>query len=134
VGKDSFKHFENEDYYNIFLSTLNISIPASYLWLFFFFGLFHAFTNFWAEVTRFSDRRFYSVWWNAGSLAEYWPKWNSPIHNWLVRHLYYPMNGDDGDGRAVAGEVGDAGDGAVLVAGPAFAHFRDVEGTVGAGG
>ena len=91
VGKDSFKHFEKEDYYNIFLSTLNVSIPASYLWLFFFFGLFHAFTNFWAEVTRFSDRRFYSDWWNAGSLAEYWRKWNSPIHNWLVRHLYYPM-------------------------------------------
>ena len=42
-------------------------------------------------MTRFSDRRFYSDWWNAGSLAEYWRKWNSPIHNWLVRHLYYPM-------------------------------------------
>tara|TARA_B110000285_G_scaffold225777_1_gene284502 strand:- start:126 stop:554 length:429 start_codon:yes stop_codon:yes gene_type:complete len=56
-----------------------------------FFSIFHALSNFWAEVTRFADRRFYSDWWNAGGLAEYWRKWNYPIHNWLVRHVYYPL-------------------------------------------
>jgi diacylglycerol O-acyltransferase-1 len=56
-----------------------------------FFLIFHAFTNFWAELTRFADRRFYSDWWNAGNLGEYWRKWNYPIHNWLVRHVYYPL-------------------------------------------
>lgn len=42
-------------------------------------------------MTRFGDRRFYSDWWNAGDLGEYWRKWNYPVHNWLVRHIYYPL-------------------------------------------
>ena len=66
-------------------------MPGVYLWLTVFFGLFHAWTNFWAEATRFADRRFYADWWNAGNLAEYWRKWNFPIHNWLVRHVYFPI-------------------------------------------
>lgn len=61
------------------------------MWLCFFFLVFHAWTNFWAEVTRFADKQFYSDWWNAGNLGEYWRKWNHPIHNWLVRHCYYPL-------------------------------------------
>jgi len=47
--------------------------------------------NFWAEITRFADRRFYADWWNAGYLAEYWRKWNFPIHSFLHRHIYYPL-------------------------------------------
>ena len=61
------------------------------MWLCFFYLVFHAWTNFWAEVTRFADKQFYSDWWNAGNLGEYWRKWNHPIHNWLVRHCYYPL-------------------------------------------
>ena len=38
----------------------------------------------------FADRRFYSDWWNAGDLGEYWRKWNQPIHNYLIRHIYFP--------------------------------------------
>lgn len=48
-------------------------------------------TNFFAEITGFEDRRFYSDWWNAGDLGEYWRKWNNPIHNWLIRHIYFPL-------------------------------------------
>jgi diacylglycerol O-acyltransferase-1 len=70
---------------------LKIGIPGSYAWLTFFYGLFHAFTNLSAELTRFADRRFYADWWNAGDLNEYWRKWNYPIHNWLGRHIYYPL-------------------------------------------
>jgi diacylglycerol O-acyltransferase 1 len=56
-----------------------------------FFLIFHAWTNLFAEFTRFADRRFYADWWNAGDLGEYWRKWNHPIHNWLIRHCYYPL-------------------------------------------
>ena len=91
VCVQSEKHFKDHDLLNILIDTLNFGIPASYLWLVFFFSLFHAWSNFWAEVTRFADRRFYSDWWNAGGLAEYWRKWNNPIHNWLVRHVYFPL-------------------------------------------
>jgi diacylglycerol O-acyltransferase-1 len=75
----------------IFTAVLGTGVPCTYIWLSIFYGLFHAWTNFWGEVTRFADRRFYSDWWNAGDLAEYWRKWNYPIHNWLVRHCYYPL-------------------------------------------
>ena len=44
-----------------------------------------------AEITMFADRRFYSDWWNAGNLGEFWRKWNYPIHNWLARHVYFPL-------------------------------------------
>jgi diacylglycerol O-acyltransferase-1 len=91
VCQDSVVYFENRDYVGILIATLSVGIPGSYAWLIMFFGIFHAMANFSAEITRFSDRRFYSDWWNAGGLAEYWRKWNYPIHNWLVRHCYYPM-------------------------------------------
>lgn len=73
------------------MAILGVGVPCAYIWLTIFFGLFHAWTNFWGEVTRFADRRFYSDWWNAGNLAEYWRKWNYPIHNWLIRHIYFPL-------------------------------------------
>ena len=68
-----------------------MAIPAAYLWLLMFYSLFHGYLNLLAELTQFSDRRFYSDWWNAGDLAEYWKKWNQPIHNFIHRHIYYPM-------------------------------------------
>ncbi len=47
--------------------------------------------NMWAEITYFADRRFYSDWWNAKDISEYWRKWNFPIHSFLIRHVYYPL-------------------------------------------
>ena len=91
VCKFSVTHFENRDIYRILISVLSVGIPCAYVWLAIFFFIFHAGTNLSAEITRFADRRFYSDWWNAGNLAEYWRKWNYPIHNWLVRHVYYPL-------------------------------------------
>ena len=85
------QHFESRNFYGIFLSTLSIAIPGSYIWLIFFYLFFHALPNFSASLTQFADRRFYSDWWNSGNLGEYWRKWNHPIQNWLVRHVYFPL-------------------------------------------
>lgn len=68
-----------------------MAVPAAYFWLIMFYCLFHSYLNMWAEITRFADRRFYSDWWNANNLSEYWRKWNQPIHNFLIRHVYYPL-------------------------------------------
>jgi len=68
-----------------------MAVPAAYAWLIMFYCLFHSYLNMWAEITRFADRRFYSDWWNANNLSEYWRKWNQPIHNFLIRHVYYPL-------------------------------------------
>ena len=53
-----------------------MAVPASYFWLVIFYSTFHVWLNFLAELSQFADRRFYSDWWNAGNLSEYWRKWN----------------------------------------------------------
>ena len=84
-------HIEQMNYFKIFVQVLGMGAPGTYLYLTVFYGLFHVWTNFWGEATRFADRRFYADWWNSGNLSEYWRKWNYPIHNWLVRHVYFPL-------------------------------------------
>ena len=91
IARDSVEHFKNKQYLKILSDTLHMSVPAAYLWLMFFYSFFHSYMNFWGELTYFADRRFYHDWWNAGDLSEYWRKWNHPIHNFLIRHIYYPL-------------------------------------------
>jgi diacylglycerol O-acyltransferase-1 len=80
----------DKDYLKVFQLTLKMAVPAAYCWLTMFYCVFHSYLNLFAELTRFGDRRFYSDWWNANNLGEYWRKWNQPIHNFLIRHVYYP--------------------------------------------
>jgi diacylglycerol O-acyltransferase len=70
---------------------LKLSIPNLYIWLLMFAEIFHCYLNILAELTRFGDRKFYLDWWNATSIRDYWQKWNQPVHNWLLRHLYRPF-------------------------------------------
>ncbi|GAW80601.1 diacylglycerol O-acyltransferase [Plasmodium gonderi] len=70
---------------------LKISIGTLYIWLIGFLVVFHHWCNILAEVTRFDDRLFYKDWWNANSFAEYWRKWNLPIHYFVCRHINKPL-------------------------------------------
>ena len=56
-----------------------------------FFGFWHSFCNFFAEITCFADRRFYGDWWNATSYSEFYQKWSLPVHRWLLVHVYFEM-------------------------------------------
>jgi diacylglycerol O-acyltransferase 1 len=29
-------------------------------------------------------------WWNSSEISAYWRLWNTPVHFWLVRHVYFP--------------------------------------------
>jgi len=70
---------------------LKLSLPNLYVWLLIFYALFHCWLNVLGELTQFGDRRFYGDWWNAASFAEYWKRWNLPVHHWCLRHIYFPM-------------------------------------------
>lgn len=70
---------------------LKLSIPTLYIWLIGFLIIFHHWCNILAEVTKFGDRLFYNDWWNASSFAEYWRKWNLPIHYFVNRHINKPL-------------------------------------------
>jgi diacylglycerol O-acyltransferase-1 len=69
---------------------LKLSIPNSYVWLLVFYFYFHLWLNLLAELTNFGDRVFYKDWWNSRTIDSYWRNWNIPVHNWILRHLYYP--------------------------------------------
>lgn len=90
IAQESIPYFRQRNYHRILMATLHMAVPASYFWLTVFYSTFHSWLNFLAELTQFADRRFYSDWWNAGNLGEYWRKWNQPIHNYLLRHIYFP--------------------------------------------
>ncbi|CAG9479017.1 unnamed protein product [Plasmodium vivax] len=70
---------------------LKISIGTLYIWLIGFLIVFHHWCNILAEITRFDDRLFYKDWWNASSFADYWRKWNLPIHYFIHRHINKPL-------------------------------------------
>lgn len=91
IALEAVPAFREGNYFSVLLSTLHLAVPAAYFWLNVFLMLFHVWLNLLAEITYFSDRRFYQDWWNAEDLGEYWRKWNSPIHNFLIRHVYYPF-------------------------------------------
>lgn len=90
IAEEARTHINNKNFPEVVASTLHMAVPAAYAWLIIFYVIFHTYLNFFAELTMFADRRFYSDWWNAGDLSEYWRKWNQPIHNYLIRHIYYP--------------------------------------------
>ena len=70
---------------------LKLSIPNTYVWLLCFYFYFHLWLNLLAEVTAFGDKIFYKDWWNARTIESYWRNWNLPVHNWILRHLYFPV-------------------------------------------
>jgi len=70
---------------------LKLAVPVTYCWLTGFYAFFHVWLNLLAELTRFGDRVFYKAWWNATDFETYWRTWNMPVHMWVVRHAYFPI-------------------------------------------
>jgi len=92
--KNTMPYFEDltgKSYLRIFQRVLKLAIPSLCCWLVFFYGYFHAYLNLVGELLRFGDRGFYKAWWNSRHVEEYWRLWNSPVHNWMIRHLYTPI-------------------------------------------
>ncbi|GAA6021432.1 hypothetical protein JCM10207_004731 [Rhodosporidiobolus poonsookiae] len=67
---------------------LDLALPFCVCYLLIFFIIFECILNVFAELTRFSDRAFYSDWWNSISFDEFSRKWNRPVHTFLLRHVY----------------------------------------------
>ena len=91
IVESNIDHFKTWNYKKILEATLHLSVSAAYIWLGNFYLIFHTWLNLLAELTQFADRRFYSDWWNASNMSEYWQKWNIPVHNFLLRHIYLPV-------------------------------------------
>jgi len=68
------------------ISLLLVPVFACYLLIFYI--VFEVACNGFAELTRFADREFYQDWWNSTTWDEFARKWNRPVHEWLLRHVY----------------------------------------------
>jgi diacylglycerol O-acyltransferase-1 len=75
----------------VLFDMMKLAIPSLILWLTGFYAIFHCYLNILAEVLRFADRYFYSSWWNATSIDAFWRKWNVPVHEWCLRHVYLDL-------------------------------------------
>jgi sterol O-acyltransferase len=64
-------------------------LPMALTTILMFFLVFEYILNWFAEITRFADRYFYSDWWNSIDYAEFARKWNHPVHKFLQHHVYY---------------------------------------------
>ncbi|KAF9360406.1 hypothetical protein BGX26_009531 [Mortierella sp. AD094] len=64
-------------------------IPFMMNYLLIFYIIFECICNAFAELSRFADRNFYDDWWNCTNLDEWARKWNKPVHNFLLRHVYF---------------------------------------------
>ena len=83
---------DNPDYIQFAERLLKLGLPSMYMWLLCFYTFGHLMVNIIAELIGFADRDFYDDWWNARTMGEYWRLWNKPVHMWLKRHVYLPLN------------------------------------------
>ncbi|XP_049709733.1 diacylglycerol O-acyltransferase 1 isoform X2 [Elephas maximus indicus] len=83
--QNSMKPFKDMDYSRIIERLLKLAVPNHFIWLIFFYWLFHSCLNAVAELMRFGDREFYRDWWNSESVSYFWQNWNIPVHKWCLR-------------------------------------------------
>lgn len=67
---------------------LQLLFPFMVCYLMVFYIIFECIANAFAELSRFADREFYSDWWNSSSFDQFARKWNKPVHEFLLRHIY----------------------------------------------
>ncbi|RLN67996.1 hypothetical protein BBJ29_001448 [Phytophthora kernoviae] len=70
------------------LSIVSLLLPFLGCYLLTWFIIFECICNGFAEVTYLADRDFYSDWWNSTTFDEFARKWNKPVHEFLLRHVY----------------------------------------------
>eukprot|EP01083_Nonionella_stella_P102958 293552_1 len=68
---------------------INLLVPVTLMEICCFFVVFDCMLNCIAELTCFADREFYQDWWNSTSFEEFARKWNRPVHEFLLRHVYF---------------------------------------------
>eukprot|EP00658_Telonema_sp_P-2_P080805 TRINITY_DN8116_c0_g1_i1.p1 TRINITY_DN8116_c0_g1~~TRINITY_DN8116_c0_g1_i1.p1 ORF type:complete len:391 (-),score=85.80 TRINITY_DN8116_c0_g1_i1:206-1378(-) len=69
----------------------DLILPTMAMVLLGFFLVFDCILCGFAELTRFADREFYKDWWNSTTFEEFSRKWNKPVHEFLLRHVYLSL-------------------------------------------
>lgn len=69
-------------------SVFNSMLPGLLCFLCGFYCILHSWMNAAAELLKFSDRKFYSDWWNSSNFSVYYRTWNIIVHDWLYLYVY----------------------------------------------
>ncbi|KAJ0410133.1 hypothetical protein ATCC90586_001618 [Pythium insidiosum] len=67
---------------------IHLLLPFLGCYLMIWFIIFECICNGVAELTYLADRDFYGDWWNSTTFDEFARKWNKPVHEFLLRHVY----------------------------------------------
>lgn len=89
--ESSLLHADRDEWVHFASRVLKLSLPCMYLFLCGFYSIFHVWLNILSELLMFGDREFYKAWWNATTIVDYWRMWNLPVHNWMLRTVYFPL-------------------------------------------
>lgn len=73
---------------NPVLVIISLLLPFLGCYLMIWFIIFECICNGLAELTYLADRDFYGDWWNSTTFDEFARKWNKPVHEFLLRHVY----------------------------------------------
>ncbi|ANB12998.1 Are2p [Sugiyamaella lignohabitans] len=71
------------------LILMDLVPPFILIYLLVFYIIWDAILNAIAELTRFGDRQFYGEWWNCVTWDQFAKDWNTPVHRFLLRHVYH---------------------------------------------
>eukprot|EP01054_Gregarina_sp_Poly1_P002391 Gregarina_sp_Poly_1__2390@NODE_163_length_12241_cov_147_232955_g145_i0_p6_GENE_NODE_163_length_12241_cov_147_232955_g145_i0NODE_163_length_12241_cov_147_232955_g145_i0_p6_ORF_typecomplete_len401_score26_00MBOAT/PF03062_19/3_6e02MBOAT/PF03062_19/5e37MBOAT_2/PF13813_6/4_1e03MBOAT_2/PF13813_6/0_00072_NODE_163_length_12241_cov_147_232955_g145_i063717573 len=63
-------------------------VPLLLLDFLFFYMMFECILNLLAEITQWGDRSYYDDWWNCTTWDDFARKWNKPVHEFLLCHVY----------------------------------------------
>jgi len=72
------------------INSLQLCVPANLCWFLAFYCVFKANFAILAEVTHYPIKRFYEDWWNATTVEDFWRRWNVPVHDFAVHHVFHP--------------------------------------------
>jgi len=76
--------------------------PMTAIFLVVFFIIFEGVCNAFAEITLLADREFYLDFWNSTTFTEFSRTWNTPVHEFLLRHIFLGLQEDYGFSGSVA--------------------------------
>ncbi|CUS12716.1 unnamed protein product [Tuber aestivum] len=68
---------------------LDLVFPFMLEYLMVWYLIWELILNVLAELTFFADHGFYGPWWNSATWATFARDWNTPVHNFLHRHVYH---------------------------------------------
>lgn len=73
---------------SFYMAIVELLFPFMVCYLIIFHIIFECVLNGFAEISKFDDRHFYDDWWNSSSFDQFARRWNIPVHEFLMRHVY----------------------------------------------